>query len=91
MSDTMSALDEAFERMARPASRPPAHSPRSRGLSAGLLVLKMTRQRIHGRLQAGTNATLMLTPQAPSTGMVAAPKHRAPVIIRSSASDDPCW
>jgi len=32
------------------------------GLSAGLLVLKMTGQRIHGRLQAGANATLMLTP-----------------------------
>ena len=61
------------------------------GLSAGLLVLKMTRQRIHGRLQAGANATLMLTPQAPGTGMVAAPTHRAPVVIRSSASDDPCW
>lgn len=51
----------------------------------------MTRQRIHGRLQAGANATLMLTLQAPTTGVVAAPTHRAPVVIRSSASDDPCW
>jgi hypothetical protein len=54
------------------------------GLSVALLVLKMTRQRTHSRAQAsGARATLVLAPQAPSTGMATPPAHQAPVVIRS--------
>jgi hypothetical protein len=59
------------------------------GLSVGLLVVKMTRQRAHGRPQgSGARATLVLAPQAPSTGTVASPAHSMPVVIQSAVPDD---
>jgi hypothetical protein len=59
------------------------------GLSVGLLVLKMTRQLANSRPQgSGASTTLVLAPQAPSTGMVVSPAPRAPVVIRPTASDD---
>jgi hypothetical protein len=59
------------------------------GLSVGLLVVKMTRQRTnsHAR-QPGTNAALVLAPNPASSGQVASPTVPAPVVIRTSTPDD---
>ena len=62
------------------------------GLCVGLLVLKMTRQRVHGQVQgSGANATLVLARPAASSGMAASSAYNPPVIIRSAAQDDPDW
>ena len=60
------------------------------GLSVGLLVLKMTRQRASGRPQgSGASATLMLASRTPGTGMVTSAARSVPVVIRSTAPDGP--
>src|SRR5438094_10672112 len=46
------------------------------GLSVGLLVVKMTRQRAHGRRRGSeARATLVLAPPGPGTDMVGSPAH----------------
>jgi len=59
------------------------------GLSVGLLVVKMTRQRAssHAR-QPGTNAALVLAPYPASSGQAAPPTVPAPVVIRTAVPDD---
>jgi hypothetical protein len=59
------------------------------GLSVGLLVVKMTRQRAssHAR-QPGTSAALVLAPDPASSGQVAPPTIPAPVVIRTTVPDD---
>ena len=60
------------------------------GLSVGLLVVKMTRQSANSRPRgSGTSTTLVLAPHAPSTGQVASPTPAVPVVIQSTAPDDP--
>jgi hypothetical protein len=60
------------------------------GLSVGLLVVKMTRQRAHDRRRGSeARATLVLAPPAPGTDMIGSSAHTMPVVIRSTAPDDP--
>jgi hypothetical protein len=57
------------------------------GLSAGLLVLKMTRQRIGGRPQgSGSSGASMLAAHAPGTSASLA--RSVPVVMRSTAPED---
>jgi hypothetical protein len=59
------------------------------GLSVGLLVVKMTRQRANSRVrERRTSTTLMLAPHPPGSGQVAAPTVPAPVVIRTTVPDD---
>ena len=59
------------------------------GLSVGLLVVKMTRQRANSRVrEPETSATLVLAPHPSSSGQVASPTPPVPVVIRSSVPDD---
>jgi hypothetical protein len=58
------------------------------GLSVGLLVLKMTRQRASSRPQGSdASATLMLAARAPGTGASSA--RSVPAVMWSTAPDDP--
>jgi len=58
------------------------------GLSVGLLVLKMTRQRASSRPQGSdANATLMLAARAPGTSASSA--RSVPAVMWSTAPDDP--
>jgi hypothetical protein len=58
------------------------------GLSVGLLVVKMTRQRAGGRPQgSGASTTLMLASRTPGTDMVTPVTRSVPVVIRSTAPD----
>src|SRR5438034_3348632 len=59
------------------------------GLSVGLLVVKMTRQRTnsHAR-QPRTNAALVLAPYPANSGQAASPTVPAPVVIRATVPDD---
>jgi hypothetical protein len=60
------------------------------GLSVGLLVLKMTRQRAGGSTQGSdASATLMLASHTPGTDMATPAAHSAPLVSRSTAPDDP--
>jgi hypothetical protein len=60
------------------------------GLSVGLLVVKMTRQRAHGRPQRPeARTTLMLAPPAPGSDMIGSLAHSMPVVIQPTAPDDP--
>jgi hypothetical protein len=60
------------------------------GLSVGLLVLKMTRQRAGGSTQGSdASATLMLASHTPGTDMAMPAAHSAPLVIRSTAPDGP--
>ena len=60
------------------------------GLSVGLLVVKMTRQRAHGHPQdSAARATLMLARPAPSIDMTGSAAPTMPTVIRSAAPDDP--
>ena len=60
------------------------------GLSVGLLVLKMTRQRASGSPQGSDASTpLMLASHTPRTDMAMPAAHSAPLVIRSTVSDDP--
>jgi hypothetical protein len=53
------------------------------GLSVGLLVVKMTRQRIGGQPQGSSaKPTLMLASHTPGTGMVTPAARSMPVVIR---------
>jgi hypothetical protein len=58
------------------------------GLSVGMLVVKMTRQANSRPRGSGASTTLVLAPQAPSSGHVASQKLPVPVVIRSTVSDD---
>jgi hypothetical protein len=59
------------------------------GLSVGLLVVKMTRQGANNRAgESRASTTLVLAPQAPSTGQAASPVPPVPVAIRSTVPDD---
>lgn len=59
------------------------------GLSVGLLVVKMTRQRAnsHAR-QPTTNAALVLAPYPANSGQAASPTVPAPVVIRATVPND---
>jgi hypothetical protein len=60
------------------------------GLSVGLLVVKMTRQRAGGRPQgSGAGAALMLASRTPGTDMVTPAARSVPVVIQSTAPDGP--
>jgi hypothetical protein len=59
------------------------------GLSVGLLVVKMTRQRASSRArEPGTSAALVLAPHPSSSGQVASAEPPVPVVIRSTVPDD---
>jgi hypothetical protein len=59
------------------------------GLSVGLLVVKMTRQRASSHAQQpGTNAALVLAPDPANSGQAAAPTVPTPVVIRTTVPDD---
>jgi hypothetical protein len=60
------------------------------GLSVGLLVVKMTRQRVGGRPQgSGAGAALMLASRTPGTDMVTPAACSVPVVSRSTAPNGP--
>jgi hypothetical protein len=59
------------------------------GLSVGLLVVKMTRQRTNSRArEPETSTTLVLAPQPPGSGQVTSPTAPVPVVIRTTMPDD---
>jgi hypothetical protein len=59
------------------------------GLSVGLLVVKMTRQRANSRVRKpGTSAALVLAPHPSGSGRVASPAPPVPVVVRATVPDD---
>jgi hypothetical protein len=59
------------------------------GLSVGLLVVKMTRQRASSRArEPGTSTTLVLAPHPSGRSQVTSPTAPAPVVIRTTVPDD---
>jgi hypothetical protein len=59
------------------------------GLSVGLLVLKMTRQRAGSRPHGAARGALVVAPPAPGTGMIGPPAHNVPAVIHSPALAEP--
>ena len=59
------------------------------GLSVGLLVVKMTRQRANSHVrETGTSTALVLAPYPAGGGQVASPTAPASVVIRTTVPDD---
>jgi hypothetical protein len=59
------------------------------GLSVGLLVVKMTRQRASSRArEPGPSAALVIAPHPSGSGQVVSPTAAGPVVIRTMVPDD---
>ena len=59
------------------------------GLSVGLLVVKMTRQRANSRAREPGTAALVLAPHPSGSSQVASPTAPAPVVIRGTVPGGP--